>query len=640
MKVFILTTCMSPANLDKTLMVFKTLRVGFPTADVYVADNFSDSSVVPDIEDAATRAGAYFYRLLERTEHGKFIGGVLERHVQLGLTDPVVFIDTDMAFWANCEGIDIKGALFGGRFIPKIETPDGIHIARVHPSFFIVPDAKALMEACKDVADSGFQGINFKPFESCYYVDNDGRHVLVDTCSAVTGALGHRAYHFGPAELERYDHIFLGTIPDMVGIVPLHDDTRGVIAVGHELERVEDLKGLWRQQNGRNFEWTYYSGKVGHLGFMAAKFGDPLSGYSFSHVAIVNEETGRVIHAGPTTKHNGETFLFPGGRLSISVRDSCTAVEHGVAPLGEYGWSLHRSWPSASAVVSIDYDEVRMVAGCATDVWIDYETGLLPSRQGWLWASIRFSDGKKMMLYERSGRKELWDFCDGFVVPVEYERRGFLLMLEDRTLELRPVSPHQQVVDPFHSLTYQEALCRVYDGEKDLGFAYLEIVPDNWGDPALAASEADMHRRWAAGDDEAAALLGLLGEGSQLADDLADGDFTADELSGAVMKLMSDMIVRLPNNGFYARHRGVLEPVLMSSFLVWDATNDWAKSQKRETQMFAYTYREILGQVIGMVALLVGGLGFARRVTREVHLYYHSNRVESFEMWRKECGHG
>ena len=117
-KGFILTTCMSPSNLDKTLMVFKTLRVGFPTADIYVTDNFSDPAVVPDIEDAAHAAGACFYRLGERTEHGKFIGGVLERHVQIGYTDPVAFVDTDMAFWANCEGIDIGDCLFGGRFIP------------------------------------------------------------------------------------------------------------------------------------------------------------------------------------------------------------------------------------------------------------------------------------------------------------------------------------------------------------------------------------------------------------------------------------------------------------------------------------------------------------------------------------------
>lgn len=148
-----------------------------------------------------------------------------------------------------------------------------------------------------------------------------------------------------------------------------------------------------------------------------------------------------------------------------------------------------------------------------------------------------------------------------------------------------------------------------------------------------------MHLRWADGDEDAAALLHLLGEGSQLADDIVDRDIPEDEMSGAVTKLMGDMIVRLPANPFYVRHRATLEPVIMSSFLVWDATNDWAKSPRKETQMFAYTFREILGQIIGMVALLVGGLAFARRVTREVHLYYHSNRVESFDAWRKECGH-
>jgi len=633
-KVYILTTCNGPDNLTNTLMVFKTLRVGFPTAEVFVVDNASDAAVVPAIEDAATSVGAKFYRYSQRTEHGKFITAVVSTS-----TGALAFVDTDVAFWASCEGLDIEGALFGGRYIPKIETPTGVHIARVHPSLFIVPDAEKLWEACRHVAETGFRGIEFKPFESCYYVDSDGRTVLVDTCSGVSGALADRAYHFRPVDLERYDHLFLGTIPEMVDALPLHDDTRDVIAVGHTIERPEDLKGLWRQQNGRNFEWQYMSGKVGSLGVMTARFKEPTAGYEMAHVAIVDEGTARVIYAGPATKVVGDTFHFVGGKVTISVRNTCRVVEHGVAPVDDHGWSLHRSWPSVSANVTVEAEGRRLEdTGC--DFWIDYETGLLPSRRGWTWASIRLDDGTKMMLYERSGRSELWELYDGLAIPIEYERLEHAISFEGRTLFLCPVAPGQIISDPFHSLTYGEALCRVIEDGRVVGRAYLEVVPDNWGDPRFSDTERQMHRRWTDGNEDAAALLHLLGEGSQLADDIVDRDIPEDEMSGAVTKLMGDMIVRLPANPFYAKHRATLEPVIMSSFLVWDATNDWAKSPRKETQMFAYTFREILGQIIGMVALLVGGLAFARRVTREVHLYYHSNRVESFEAWRKECGHG
>lgn len=634
MKVFIHPTCTTPDHLGKTLMVFKTLRVGFPTADIYVVDNASDPATVPAIEDAAAAVGANFYRRSERIEYGKFITEVIRTQ-----TGAVAIVDTDVAFWASCEDIDMGGALFGGRYIPKIETPAGVHVARIHPSLFLVPDAQKLWEACRHVADTGFRGIEFKPFESCYYFDNDGRTVLVDTCAAVSGALADRAYRFGPADLERYDHLFMGSIPEMVDLVPLPDDVRGVIAVGHSLERPEDLKGIWRQQNGRNFEWSYMSGKIGPaLGVMTARFREPTSGYEIAHVAIVREDTGTVVYAGPATKVTGDTIFFPDGQVTISVRSTCRAIEHGVVPIEDYGWSLHRSWPSADvvAVVTVGDDTVSGPG----DFWIDYETGLLPSRKGWTWASIRMDDGQKMMLYERDGRKELWALDDGLAAPIDYTRDERAVTFEGRTLFLRPVAPDQVIIDPFHALTYGEALCHVIEDGVKVGHAYLEVVPDNWGNPRFADTELKMHVRWANGDPGAAALLGLLGEGSQLADDIADGDIPPDEMSGAVMKLMGDMVVRLPANPFYAKHRETLEPVIMSSFLVWDATNEWAKSPKRETQMFAYCFREILGQVIGMVALITGGLQFARRVTREVHLYYHSNRVESFEAWRKECGHG
>lgn len=639
-KVFILTTCLAPENLDKTLMVFKTVRVGFPTADISVVDNASYASCVPDIEDAAHSVGASFHRLAERTEHGKFMAGVVERGHTLGNHSKIAFVDTDMVFWENCEDIDMGGALFGGRFIPRIETADAVHIARIHPSFLLISDVAQLHAEIEGVSHTWWTSQEFKPFEAHCYVDN-GKAVFVDACATLTGAMAYCAYAFGPNELNRYDHLFLGTIPHMVGKLSLPEDIQGVISAGHALERLEDMKGLWRQQNGRNFEWCYMSGRAAHFGFMTARFKEPTTGYEIGHVCIVDTANGRILFAGPATKIVGDTFVFPDGHLTLSVRDTCRAIEHGVVPLEETGWALHRSWPSASVdIVSAVVDGKRLGNAMGIEFWIDYETGFLPSRKGWVWASIRLNDGKKLMLYERSGRKELWEFDDTLAIPVEYERHERAVSFDGRTIFLAPVIPNQQVVDPFHSLVYEEALCDVIEDGETIGYAYLETVPDNWGDPRFSVSEWDMHLRWANGDPAAAELLSLFGKGSQLADDIADQGIPADELSEAVMTLMGDMIVRLPNNPFYAKHRATLEPVLMSSFLIWDATNDWCKSPKRETQMFAYTFREILGQVIGMVALLVGGLAFARRVTREVHLYYHSNRVESFDMWRKELGHG
>ena len=58
--VVILTYCEHPSLAYGTLMVFDTLRVGFPTFNIVVIDNGSHPDVVPQIKNAAERARASF----------------------------------------------------------------------------------------------------------------------------------------------------------------------------------------------------------------------------------------------------------------------------------------------------------------------------------------------------------------------------------------------------------------------------------------------------------------------------------------------------------------------------------------------------------------------------------------------------
>ena len=60
--VYILTWCDRIENLYGTTMVFNTLRVGFPTAEIHVVDNASIPGVRPVLRQYAQECNANFTR--------------------------------------------------------------------------------------------------------------------------------------------------------------------------------------------------------------------------------------------------------------------------------------------------------------------------------------------------------------------------------------------------------------------------------------------------------------------------------------------------------------------------------------------------------------------------------------------------
>jgi hypothetical protein len=146
---------------------------------------------------------------------------------------------------------------------------------------------------------------------------------------------------------------------------------------------------------------------------------------------------------------------------------------------------------------------------------------------------------------------------------------------------------------------------------------------------------------WCKGDRAAADFLMIIGEISQIADDFVDRDVPEDQISGArMLRLLHLALVDLPANPFYARHQAWFRPLFSTSLLIWEATGDWEKSDKPDTRIFAYAYREICEQIFFMAANIIGGMEHARQVVREVHDFYHVEHAEDFKSWEKENCHG
>lgn len=146
----------------------------------------------------------------------------------------------------------------------------------------------------------------------------------------------------------------------------------------------------------------------------------------------------------------------------------------------------------------------------------------------------------------------------------------------------------------------------------------------------------DAYLRWTNGNVDAAHVLAMLGGASQMADDFVDGDVSEERRGDVMALLLITLLGELPNNVFYQRHRNRLEAILVSSVLMWNGSNKWARGDAQDRR-YAYVYRETMEQVIGVVALLTGGHAHAIRTNNEVHGWFHRREAESFETWEREA---
>ncbi len=242
--VYVLTYCRNPETLYGSTLLFRTLRTGFPTAAVEVYDNASVPAAVEQIRDLCAASGCAFAPLPRAASHPAFIELMLTRT----RAERAVFLDPDIVFWADCEGIRLpEGALFGGRHVPTFrdEYTRTVTLERLHSSFLVF---ERIDELRRRAAELIRRHIGFAPFaQTCLHLG--GRWYRFDTGASLYAAFRPAAYHFGPAELERYDHLLLGAQIDRMHSI--HPEDWEVITEHHRAARLGDLaklKGIYRFQ--------------------------------------------------------------------------------------------------------------------------------------------------------------------------------------------------------------------------------------------------------------------------------------------------------------------------------------------------------------------------------------------------------
>jgi hypothetical protein len=238
--VNILTYCPSQSEFYGNSLIFKTLRVGFPNAKIFVYDNASPIELSIKIKKLAWENDCYFTRFEKEIPHYHYFEHFI---VNNNTNEPIIFLDPDICFWESCENWKFN-SLLAGRLIPEFcdDWTGCITHARIHTSFLWIPNTSKLVEEINSVDKFKHQtsGLYFSEF--MYFIRD--KWFRFDTMAMTYSLFKKQIDCFDGEKLNSYDHLFFGTHLNRV------KNKLPQLIRPHEQVKInyKSIKGIWRKQ--------------------------------------------------------------------------------------------------------------------------------------------------------------------------------------------------------------------------------------------------------------------------------------------------------------------------------------------------------------------------------------------------------
>jgi len=249
MNVHVLVTLRNLELVRASTMVFDTIRIGFPSAEIVPWDNIQKFAV----GDSKLLAGAELNPLPKGvTIHHEWIEHLL--HIEHA---PFWICDTDVVFWDKVEHCKFDAVPMAGRYIPQFRDSftKCITRPRLHTSLLWLNPQRIKEETAKYF--SQFPETQFNPRPNLFYPmfhpvgppELFGKampqtNYFYDTCSLLYHAIGGEP--FTTDILDAYDHLNFGTISDLV--CPHYPETHWRENHFAVFENPQLLKGAWKVQ--------------------------------------------------------------------------------------------------------------------------------------------------------------------------------------------------------------------------------------------------------------------------------------------------------------------------------------------------------------------------------------------------------
>lgn len=210
MKVYILTFCRNLELFYGTELIFKTLRLGFPNAQITVVDNASLPEIRSEIKSLAQKTDCQFRQIDQPgIRHHEFIQSTIHEIAKNETEeDPLVFLDPDICFWNSCEDFKFSGLIAGkgmGKFYDYITHT--ITMPRLHSSFLWISNANKLQQEIWRLKARHFDFEPFQPFS--FHMES--KWYRYDTGATLYATIADKAEVFEEIHLRCYDHIFCGS---------------------------------------------------------------------------------------------------------------------------------------------------------------------------------------------------------------------------------------------------------------------------------------------------------------------------------------------------------------------------------------------------------------------------------------------
>lgn len=249
--VFIVTYCQDLESLYGSTLVFKTLRIGFPTAEVHVVDNNSLPEAAAEIRAPAEATGCQFHAMPPGLPHFILLYELVLKFAPEGTA---ILLHPDVCFWENCEGWSFD-KLIAGRLIPQHWDilAECLLVPHLHSQFWWIQDVRRfreriLNEYIKAIVDPVSA---FAP----YYLRHEGVSYKFEVGASLYANFKEEIHCFTERELDCYDHLIGGTYAAFM-IRLLKEAKLDLLAESYaeshsyakgDYEMLRRLKGSWRK---------------------------------------------------------------------------------------------------------------------------------------------------------------------------------------------------------------------------------------------------------------------------------------------------------------------------------------------------------------------------------------------------------
>lgn len=255
--VKILVTVNDMQQFDACTLCFETLRVGWPTADIYVHINgrrYLDEVVnkFSSFYDPYTGKGKTFWRVEQPVIH---LADWIREQVNQTYPGPLVIADPDIVYWKSCEDWDFSdGTLLAGYYHPRMwnDFAKCVSVERIHTSMMVFPDTAKLRGAIvrayplAQVAHGEYCPCD--PFMPAVRFDA-GVPIYWDCCSNLYNMLlkippAWALRHFGPEHKSCFDHLNSASFYDCM-VERLEGETKEGFKLAHREWVKNPTPGLW-----------------------------------------------------------------------------------------------------------------------------------------------------------------------------------------------------------------------------------------------------------------------------------------------------------------------------------------------------------------------------------------------------------